>query len=415
MNWKRNLKKSLMALSALALMGSPLVGFAQEATPSAAAKQSAAKQSAAKQPAAKQPAAKRPAAKRARIQQDAYQPPALGVEVRGSPKGVQVLNTIPGSPAAKAGIQAGDYITDVNDDDIMTPQDLKKKIAGMSPFDTIDVTLWRAGKDVNVKVALAARAKTLPEHHRSWLGVILQMTSTGAEVDYVHPDSPAAKAGLQVGDVISTVNGKPFKNLSEFTGAVQDLGPGKELKMTIRRDGVEQSVTAQLAEIDGAPITWMLHLSEQADPGSASQALEELLNEMREELQTLKADVEELKAEPAKKDVSLRSAAPGDGVLFVQYGGGHRGSGYHGSGGYHGGYYGGYRSGYRGYGLGGFGLSFGSPYYYGYPAVAAPRYPYYAYPYQYYGTATQPYYYGSRVPYGYRGGLRIGPNFSLAW
>ena len=326
-----------------------------------------------------------------------------------------MLNTIPGSPAAKAGIHPGDYITDVNDEDIMTPQDLKTKIAGLSPFDTIDVTLWRAGKDVNVRVALAAQAKTLPEHHRSWLGVILQMTDTGAEVDYVHPDSPAAQAGLQVGDIISTVNGQPFKNLSEFTSAVQDLGPGKDLTMTILRDGVEQSATAQLAEIDGAPITWMLHLSEQAEPGSAPHELEELLNEMRRELQSLKADVEELKAKPDNKDVSLRPVASSGGAVFVQHGGGHRSSGYRGSRGYHGGYYGGYRGGYRGYGLGGFGLSFGSPYYYGYPAVAAPRFPYYAYPYQYYGTATRPYYYGARVPYGYRGGLRIGPNFSLAW
>lgn len=395
MNWKRNLKKSSMALAALALMGSPLVGFAQEATSA--------------------PATSAPAAKQPIVQQGAHQPPALGVEVRGSPKGVQVLSAIPGSPAAKAGIQPGDYITDVNDDDIMTPQDLKTKIAGMSPFDTIDVTLWRAGQNVNVKVALAAEAKTLPEHHRSWLGVMLQMTDTGAEVDYVHPDSPAAKAGLQVGDVISTVNEQPFENLSEFTGAVQDLGPGKELQMTILRDGVEQSVTARLAEIDDAPVTWMLNLSEQADPESTSQALEEFLNEIRHELRALKADVEELKAKSAEKDVSLRSVGSSGGVMFVQHGGGHYGGGYHGSGGYHGGYYGGYRGGYGGYGLGGLGLSFGSPYYYSYPSVAAPRYPYYAYPYQYYGTAAQPYYYGSRVPYGYRGGLRIGPNFSLAW
>jgi membrane-associated protease RseP (regulator of RpoE activity) len=276
----------------------------------------------------------------------------------------------------------------------------------MTPFDTIDVTLWRNGKNVNVKVGLAAESTSLPEHHRSWLGVFMQMTDTGAKVDYVHPDSPASNAGLQVGDIVSMINGKNFKDLDEFTTAVQDLGPGKELKMTFQREGAEHSATATLAEIDSAPIHWMLNLTEKADPDSGSRAIEGMLNEMRSELQALKADVEQLKAAPAKNDVSLRSSQSTNGVMLVVQRGG-RGSAY-GGGGYRGG---GFGAGNGGYGMGGF----GSPYYSNYPSVVAPAYPYGAYPYQYYGRTTQPYYHGSAIPYGYRGGVRIGPNFSIAW
>jgi len=41
--------------------------------------------------------------------------------------------------------------------------------------------------------------------------------------------------------------------------------------MTIRGGGAEQSATATLAEIDSAPIHWMLNLTEKADPASASR------------------------------------------------------------------------------------------------------------------------------------------------
>jgi len=45
----------------------------------------------------------------------------------------------------------------------------------------------------------------------------MQMTDTGAKVDFVHLGSPASKAGLQVGDVVSMIDGHKFKNLDEFT------------------------------------------------------------------------------------------------------------------------------------------------------------------------------------------------------
>lgn len=336
----------------------------------------------------------------------------LGVLISSSPgKGVHVADVIPGSPAAKAGIRQGDYIMDINDQEVSTPEELQKKIKSFTQFDTIDVTLWRDGQDVNVRVGLASESKQLSDAQRTWLGVALSSTEEGMKVDFALPDSPADVAGLQEGDVITKIGSKKVKSAEQLRETVQELGPGKEMKLTILRNGAEQTLTATLGTIDDAPVAWFYEM--ESHPQAAPHVWEELLNDLRAEIQSLKNDVQELKSKSTDKDVSQRSQGLGSGVMFVVQ----RGYGGHG---YRGGYgnYGGRRvyggRGYYGAGNGGLGLGlggyYGSPYYSGYS-------PYYSsgYPYSYYSFGGRPYYYGGYSPYGYRGGVRIGPNFSVRW
>ncbi len=333
----------------------------------------------------------------------------LGVMVGSSPKGVHVVEVIPGSPAARAGIREGDYILDVNDEDVSTPQALQEKIRSLTQFDTIDVTLWRDGQDVNVKVGLAAESKELTDAHRTWLGVMLSPTEGGMKVDAVHPNSPADRAGLHEGDVIQKVDGKEVKDANQLAETVQELGPGKEMKLTVRRGESEQSLTATLGTIDDAPVAWFYQV--EAYPEGATRVMEEMLDELRADIQTLKNEVQELKSKATNDDVSQSSPGRSPGVLFVaQQGRG--GYGYHAGHGYGGQrFYGGrgyYGSGYRG--LGGLGGYYGFGNYFGYSP-----YNWYRYPYSYYSLGGRPYYYGGYYPYGYRGGVRIGPNFSVRW
>jgi serine protease Do len=101
----------------------------------------------------------------------------------------------------------------------------------------------------------------LKEHgsiERGWLGVQLQpLTSSlakamgregvaGALVAGVSADSPAAKAGLQQGDVVTKVAGKPIKTPRDLARAVGDQKPGAKLDITVARDGKEKSLTATL-------------------------------------------------------------------------------------------------------------------------------------------------------------------------
>jgi len=68
----------------------------------------------------------------------------------------------------------------------------------------------------------------------------------GVEVKLVELDSPAAKAGLKVNDVILEVNGKAVEGIDQFSGLIADAGSGAKVNLTIWRNGAKQTLTATL-------------------------------------------------------------------------------------------------------------------------------------------------------------------------
>jgi len=62
-------------------------------------------------------------------------------------------------------------------------------------------------------------------------------TATGAVVSQVEPDSPAAKAGLKTGDVITELNGKTVDDAGELQVEVGQKQPGTKVDLTVMRDG----------------------------------------------------------------------------------------------------------------------------------------------------------------------------------
>jgi serine protease Do len=87
------------------------------------------------------------------------------------------------------------------------------------------------------------------QQQRPFLGVAVSPANedgTGVKIAQITADSPAAKAGIKEGDVITKVNGKDVPEVTEFLKAVGSNKVGDKLKMTVMRDGKEQSVTATL-------------------------------------------------------------------------------------------------------------------------------------------------------------------------
>lgn len=66
-------------------------------------------------------------------------------------------------------------------------------------------------------------------------------------------DSPAKKAGLQEGDVIKTMNGKPIRNYANFRTSIATSKPNEEVTFSIIRDGGSKEITVTLGELDQEP------------------------------------------------------------------------------------------------------------------------------------------------------------------
>jgi serine protease Do len=170
-------------------------------------------------------------------------------------KGALVTEPTKDSPADKAGIKSGDVITKVDGKEINNALDLSRTIAGKNPGTDVDVTVWRNGKEENVKVTLgkldeaklAETDKPAPEEAKpaeptqTSVGITLVPNADGPGllIQDVPQDSAAAERGLAVGDTILQVNNQDVASVKDFEAAVKavkDAGRNTAL-VKAQRDG----------------------------------------------------------------------------------------------------------------------------------------------------------------------------------
>lgn len=73
-------------------------------------------------------------------------------------------------------------------------------------------------------------------------------TNQGGFIEQVSPESAADEAGIKPGDVITKVNGKSIKTFNELRGKIGSIGAGKEVDLTIVRNGKEKEFTVKLKQ-----------------------------------------------------------------------------------------------------------------------------------------------------------------------
>jgi serine protease Do len=200
----------------------------------------------------------------------------LSVEpVREGERGVAVRGVTPDSPAARAGIMPGDVVVKVGDRDVSSPEDLIAAVARHQPGETLTFRVVRQGQETDLSVALGERPAARPPGGEGlgrpraggFLGVVavpltpaarqrLGVTADrGVAASDVMPDSPAARAGLRRGDVITTVDGQAVADPAALRQAIHQAGPNKEITLAVVRGTEMMEVRARLDELPVDGIT----------------------------------------------------------------------------------------------------------------------------------------------------------------
>ncbi|HYH17164.1 MAG TPA: DegQ family serine endoprotease [Azospirillum sp.] len=188
---------------------------------------------------------------------------ALGLDER---KGALVANVVKQGPAAKAGIETGDIITEYAGKPVESPHDLTRMVARTKPGDTARITVRRDGNTVPLEVRIAELqppAQQAKAHQQQpadgQLGLTLAPmtpelrrefglddTAKGAVVVEVAPDSPAAKSGFRPGDVISRAGNQPVDDPSDVAAAVDQARKAKKDSVLLLRQREDSALFVPL-------------------------------------------------------------------------------------------------------------------------------------------------------------------------
>ncbi len=210
----------------------------------------------------------------------------LGVSTQMDPAGALIVDINETSPAAKAKLKIGDIITFVNETKIMHPEDLYTAIGKYKPNDKINLSYIRDKKSAKVTIVLEENPNkiqgmtfekdaldlsdldllneqgrkfkfSMPElpnidqlmtkaDKKPKLGISVEdlETGKGVKVTNVAEDSPAAKAGIQKGDILTQLNVAEITDVNFMKW--QYYYPGQVLKITIDRKGEKRTVEVKI-------------------------------------------------------------------------------------------------------------------------------------------------------------------------
>lgn len=151
--------------------------------------------------------------------------------------GALVQDVTPDGPAAKAGLKNGDVIRKFNGQPVLDTGQLMAVTSEANPGSTVTLDLLRDGKPQTVHVTLGERPANTTVHPGAAAppvkgaleGVTVQPLSSGVRsqlgipgnvqgvvITEIDPNSPAAHAGLQQGDVIESINRQPVHSVDDF-------------------------------------------------------------------------------------------------------------------------------------------------------------------------------------------------------
>ena len=197
----------------------------------------------------------------------------IGYSTTDPINGRPVVETVrTGSPAAKSGLQSGDLITEINGQSIQRIADIRHALAPKLAGDALEITVQREEKTAPLSIRTVLTDK-LPPWKRSMLGIVpvrqpsksdAKNTPDAVVVNWIWPNSPAEKAGIQSLDIITaaavipqTNEGDPslraITSPNQLAGLLGGLTQNTDVVLKIRNSETSRQVRVTTAPFPDKP------------------------------------------------------------------------------------------------------------------------------------------------------------------
>lgn len=233
-------------------------------------------------------------------------------------EGALVNRVVDGSPAAAAGLTDGDVIIGFDGESVRDADALTAAVRDAKPGARASVVIMRDGRKQTIKVELGSRKTAAPglapgldrmhqrmvdrmmvmprgrgaggdtpmmwtmgDEPKAFLGILMTPLTEqlgrffgapdgeGVLVSEVIADSPAARAGIEAGDVILRADERAISDPSDVRGALSEADPGDQLDLAVLRDHTERTFTVTLGEPSEDPHAGMMwHDMRSGSPGA---------------------------------------------------------------------------------------------------------------------------------------------------
>ncbi len=155
------------------------------------------------------------------------------------------------SPAAEAGLKAGDVIVKVDDHAIVRQADVKHALGNKYAGEEVALTAKRDDKPFTKTIKLV---EELTPYESGFLGILPIREAAGEKtagvgVRFVYPESPAAKAGLETRDRVIKFNDEAVADAGDLTDKVSRVRPGEKATLVYRRGEKEKTAEVELVSI----------------------------------------------------------------------------------------------------------------------------------------------------------------------
>lgn len=181
-------------------------------------------------------------------------------------EGGLVMRVIPGSPAAKAGLQPYDIIQSANGNPVRSPSDIQSQIMFLKPGTTVNLGVLRNGKEINLKATVTEipanaydrqdkpgkphtnKDKTLASQYGIYLSNEPTKSGKGVRIGRVNQGSVAEMAGLQAGDVILQVNKTNVSSVEDVENILEKAKKSElnTLFLLVDKDGNQSAIILQV-------------------------------------------------------------------------------------------------------------------------------------------------------------------------